>query len=105
MSPMKFKTGITALVLTAVICCVLCPSCSKQSAAMTYGKTEITEGMYSYWLSVYKTTFIFYGLSFIIRQILYTPTETEKTAPNSGKKLSLTELHTPAMLMNRFSGR
>ena len=42
---MKFKTGITALVLTAVICCVLCPSCSKQSAAMTYGKTEITEGM------------------------------------------------------------
>lgn len=62
MSPMKFKTGITALVLTAVICCVLCPSCSKQSAAMTYGKTEITEGMYSYWLSVYKTNFVYtYG--------------------------------------------
>ena len=59
---MKLKIRITAFVLTAVICCVLCPSCAKQPAAMTYGKTEITEGMYSYWLSVYKTNFLYtYG--------------------------------------------
>ena len=54
--PMKLKIRITAFVLTAVICCVLCPSCAKQPAAMTYGKTEITEGMsvsYTH-LDVYK---------------------------------------------------
>lgn len=37
-------------------------SCGEKKAAMTCGDTVITEGMYSYWLSAYKTNFVYtYG--------------------------------------------
>ena len=37
-------------------------SCGKRTIAMSCGDTEITEGMYSYWLSAYKTNFVYtYG--------------------------------------------
>ncbi len=58
---LKRQLRIIAAVLCTVILTVNFFSCSSKDKkiAMTYGQTEITEGMYSYWLSVYKTNFVY----------------------------------------------
>lgn len=58
---LKRKFRIIAVLLCAVISAATFSACASEEKkiAMTYGQTEITEGMYSYWLSVYKTNFVY----------------------------------------------
>lgn len=64
MKTYNFKRALcsaVSLLLSAAIAASL-SSCGKRTIAMSCGDTEITEGMYSYWLSAYKTNFVYtYG--------------------------------------------
>jgi hypothetical protein len=44
--------------LTAVIACAALSSCASSSVAMRYGDTVITNRMYYYWLTQYKSYFL-----------------------------------------------
>lgn len=58
---LKKQLRTAAAVLCILISVMNYSACSSEEKkiAMTYGQTEITEGMYSYWLSVYKTNFVY----------------------------------------------
>ena len=46
-------------ILLAVLCaCLLLTGCSSGEAAMTFGKTQISENVFRYWLSYYKNIFL-----------------------------------------------
>ena len=64
MKAYNFKRAIRSAAAFAVSAALLLSlsACGKKQTAMTCGDTEITEGMYSYWLSAYKTNFVYtYG--------------------------------------------
>ena len=49
---------IKKILLAALSACLLCTGCASGETAMSYGKTEISENVFRYWLSYYKNSFL-----------------------------------------------
>mgnify|MGYP004653557059 CR=1 FL=1 len=49
---------IKNILLAALSACLLCTGCASGETAMSYGKTEISENVFRYWLSYYKNSFL-----------------------------------------------